>query len=51
MTEKRKAFLINFAYVGVLCLLAFGLVKYLLPMAARFVLGFLVAWYLRRQVL
>ena len=44
MTEKRKAFLINFAYVGVLCLLAFALVKYLLPMAAPFVLGFLFAW-------
>ena len=50
MTEKRKAFLINFAYVGVLCLLAFALVKYLLPMAAPFVLGFLVAWFLRRPV-
>ncbi|MBQ5754049.1 MAG: sporulation integral membrane protein YtvI, partial [Oscillospiraceae bacterium] len=50
MTEKRKAFLINFAYVGVLCLLAFAVVKYLLPMAAPFVLGFLVAWFLRRPV-
>lgn len=50
MTEKRKAFLINFAYVGVLCLLAFAVVKYLLPMAAPFVLGFLFAYLLRRPV-
>lgn len=46
-TEKRKNFLINFAYFGVIILLAFAALHYALPLVAPFVIAFLIAYLLQ----
>lgn len=45
--EKRRTFLINFAYFGLIALLVYLAVRYALPLAAPFVLAFLIAYLLR----
>ena len=49
-TEKRKAFLINFAYFGVIFLLAFVLLRYALPLVSPFAIAFLIAYILKRPI-
>ena len=49
-TEKRKAFLINFAYIGVILLLAFALLRYALPTLAPFVIAVVIAYILKRPI-
>lgn len=50
VSEKRKAFLVNFAYFAVIIVLAVLVVGGLIPMAMPFVLGFLVAYLLQRPI-
>lgn len=50
VSEKRKAFLVNFAYFAVIIALAVLLVGGVIPMATPFVIGFLVAYLLQRPV-
>ena len=49
-TEKRKTFLLNFAYFGVLAALAYAALRYLLPLTAPFVIGFLIAYMLKGPI-
>jgi len=48
--EKRRSFIINAIYFLILAAAAFVLFKYALPLLAPFVLGFLVAYLLRRPI-
>lgn len=50
VSDKRKAFLINFAYFAVIIVLAVLVIGGLLPMATPFVIGFFVAYILQRPV-
>ena len=50
VSEKRKSFLVNFAYFAVIIGLAVLLVGGVLPMATPFVIGFFVAYILQRPV-
>lgn len=50
VSEKRKSFLVNFAYFAVIIALVVLLIGGLLPMATPFVIGFLVAYVLQRPV-
>lgn len=50
VSEKRKAFLVNFAYFAVLIVLAVLVIGGLIPMATPFVFGFLVAYILQRPI-
>lgn len=45
---KRRAFIINFVYFAIILALAFAGIKYVLPMIAPFVAGFIIAWFLQR---
>lgn len=49
-TEKRRKFLINFAYFAVMLLLGFCVLRYLIPMTMPFVIGFLIAYCLRGPI-
>lgn len=49
-TEKRKTFLINFAYFGVMVLLAVAAVRYALPLMAPFAIAFAIAYFLKRPI-
>lgn len=49
--NKRFDFIVNVLYFGLIFLLAYILLRYILPMASPFVLGFMIAWLLRRPVL
>ena len=42
-TEKRKSFLINFAYFGVMVLMALFGLQYILPIVMPFVIAFIIA--------
>lgn len=46
-TEKRRNFLITFAYFAVIALLVFAAIRYALPMLAPFVIGAAIAYLLR----
>ena len=46
--EKRKAFIVNFLYFGILAMLAYFIIKYALPMVMPFALGFIIAYFLQR---
>ena len=48
--EKRKAFLINFAYFALLLLFIFAALKYALPAIAPFAIAFVIAWVLQRPI-
>lgn len=48
--EKRKTFLINFAYFALLLLLIFAALKYVLPAIAPFAIAFVIAWVLQRPI-
>ena len=48
--EKKKIFIINCAYFGILALFAFFILKYCLPMLSPFVAAFLIAYLLRRPI-
>ena len=48
--EKYRKFLITFAYFAVLALLAFVILRYALPMLSPFVIGFVIAYALRRPI-
>lgn len=45
--EKRRTFLINFAYFGLIALLAFAALRYALPLVAPFGIAFCIAYLLR----
>ncbi|MBQ7795317.1 MAG: sporulation integral membrane protein YtvI [Lachnospiraceae bacterium] len=49
-TEKRKSFLINFAYFGVMVLMALFGLQYILPIVMPFVIAFIIAYFLQRPV-
>lgn len=49
-TEKRRKFLINFAYFAVMLLLGFCVLRYMIPMTMPFVIGFLIAYCLRGPI-
>ena len=49
-TEKKRAFLINFAYFGVMVALAFFGIRYLLPIILPFVIAFIIAYFLQWPV-
>lgn len=49
-TEKQRAFIIQVAYLFILIALGYILLKYLLPLLAPFVLGFVFAYFLRRPI-
>ena len=49
-TEKRKSFLINFAYFGVMVLMALFGLQYILPIVMPFVIAFIIAYFLQRTV-
>lgn len=49
-TEKRRNFLINFAYFGVITAIAVAAVKYVLPMVAPFAIAFVIAYLLKRPI-
>lgn len=44
--EKRKRFIVNMAYVGLICLLAFITVKYGLGLFTPFIMGLIIAYSL-----
>jgi len=48
--EKRRNFLVNFAYFGVITLVVVALVRYAMPMLAPFVIAFVIAYLLRPVV-
>lgn len=48
--EKRKNFLLNFAYFGVITLVVLALVRYAMPMLGPFVTAFVIAYILRPVV-
>lgn len=48
--EKRRAFLINFAYFGVMAAAAMLGLKYILPIVTPFVIAFVIAYFLQRPV-
>lgn len=45
--EKRRNFLVNFAYFGVITFIVVALVRYAMPMLAPFVIAFVIAYLLR----
>lgn len=49
-TEKRRSFLINFAYFAVIFLLAFLLLRYGFSMVTPFVIAFVIAFILKRPI-
>ncbi len=49
-TEKRKNFLINFSYFGVITAIAVLLLLYIVPLASPFVCGFVIAWALQKPI-
>ncbi len=49
-TEKRKAFLINAAYFGVMIAAAVLALRFLLPIVMPFVIAFIIAYFLQRPV-
>lgn len=49
-TEKRRAFLINVAYIAILVAIAFLAIKYLILWIMPFVIGFGVAFVLQRPI-
>lgn len=48
--EKQKAFLIHFAYMAVLFILAYVGLKYLMPLLMPFVIGMVIAFLLRPMI-
>ncbi len=50
VTEKRKNFLINFSYFGVIAAIALLLFLYIVPLASPFVAGFVIAWALQKPI-
>lgn len=48
--EKRRAFLINFAYFGVIIAMALLGLKYVFPIVTPFVIAFVIAYFLQRPV-
>ncbi len=50
VTEKRKGFLINFAYYGVIAAAALLVLLYIMPLASPFVVGFVIAWALQKPI-
>lgn len=49
-TEKRKAFLINFAYFGVMVAATVLGLRYVLPIVMPFVIAFVISYFLQRPV-
>lgn len=46
--ERRKRFLINFAYIICILAIIYGVGKYLLPVVVPFIVGFLIAFFVRK---
>ncbi len=49
-TEKKRAFLINVAYFGVMVAIAYFVIQYLLPIVMPFVIAFIIAYFLQGPV-
>ncbi len=49
-TEKKRAFLINFAYFGVIAAIALLAFRYVFPIVTPFVIAFVIAYFLQRPV-
>ncbi|MBE6961938.1 MAG: sporulation integral membrane protein YtvI [Ruminococcaceae bacterium] len=50
VTEKRKTFLVNFAYFGIILLLAFAALRYALPLLMPFAIAFAIAYILKTPI-
>ena len=48
--EKKRRFLINFAYLAVIAAIAVVLIKYAMPMLTPFVAGFVIAYLLKNLI-
>ena len=48
--EKKRSFIINILYYGLMVLIVFVLLKYALPLLAPFVIGFVIAYLLKRPI-
>lgn len=48
--EKRRNFLVNFAYFGVITFIVVALVRYAMPMLAPFVIALVIAYLLRPAI-
>ena len=48
--EKKRSFIINILYYGLIVLIVFVLLKYALPLLAPFVIGFVIAYLLKRPI-
>ena len=46
--DRKKRFIVNVLYVGIIILLTFAVLRYALPLVMPFVIGFVLAWLLRR---
>ena len=49
-TEKRKTFLINLSYFGVIAALSFVSIQYILPLIAPFAAAFFIAYVLKKPI-
>jgi len=50
MLDFKKRFLINVAFIAVIALLVFGVIRYVIPVLMPFIVGFLIAMALRPAV-
>lgn len=48
--DKKRTFIVNTLYFGIMLLLAVVLLKYALPLLAPFVIGFVLAYLLKRPI-
>ena len=48
--EKKRSFIINILYFGLMVLILFVLLKYALPLLMPFVIGFVIAYLLKRPI-
>ena len=47
-TEKKREFIINFAYYGILCGIVVLFLKFGMPLLAPFVIGFVIAYIVKK---
>lgn len=48
--ERKRKFIINFMYFGVILLLVWVILKWVLPLVMPFVIAFVIAWLLQRPI-
>lgn len=50
ITQKKKDFIIQFLYYGIIILLSFIVLKYILPMVTPFALAFVLSYLLKKPI-